>query len=464
MNFQRDKMIFGAMSLVVAYHGVRIMSRALINKVSDSVVKTIMTDIYDENMWEFISASNRVGQQVIVETNMRSQEGTTINRPLGPPKNFPSLDDLMFSFAQLDPMPTPLEIPVDTTVLIGKKAKKPFTIALPMMIAGMAYGEALSAKAKWALAKGAAKAGTASCNGEGPFLSEERKAANIYIYQYHRGDWNKTPDILQNCHAIEIQFGQGAIGGVGHVMPANKIDRELRQKFKYPKGKDAVAHSRQLEAANIEDVPKLINKLREISGGVPIGAKMAASKKLERDLEVICNAGIDYIALEGAEAATKGSAPILQDDFGVPTVYAVSRAAEWLQKNNYKDKVSLIACGKIRTPGDALKAIALGADACYIGAIALFAMAHDQVLKALPFEPPTQLVWYDGKYEDKLIKEKAAQALEKFLKSCQAELEEGIKALGKTSLKEINKDDLSAINEQIAKGTGVSMAYEPYYY
>lgn len=423
-----------------------------------------MTDIYDENIWELISASNKVGHQVIVETNMRAQDGKAPQRPLGSPKKFPSLDDLVFSIAQFDPMPTPLEMPVDITVKIGKKAKKPFIINLPMMVSGMAYGEALSAKAKWALAKGAADAGTASCSGEGPYLPEERKAANIYIQQYNRGDWSKTEEILQNCQGIEIQFGQGALGGAGHFLAANKIDRKLRKDFRYPKGKDAVSHSRHLEATKVEDLPKLIDKLRGISGGVPIGAKMGASKRLEKDLEIICNAGIDFIALDGAEAATKGSAPILQDDFGVPTVYAVNRAAEWLQRNNFKDSVSLIASGKIRTPGDVLKAIALGADACYIGAIALFAMSHDQVLKAIPFEPPTQVAWYDGKYAHKLNKQKAAKNMNNFFRACQLELEEAIRTLGKTSLQEVNKSDLSALDEQIAKGTGVSMVYEPYYY
>lgn len=68
------------------YYGAKWAGRKLVNTIADSSIRTIMTDSYDENLWEFISASNRVGQQVIVETNMRAQEGTLINRPLGSPK------------------------------------------------------------------------------------------------------------------------------------------------------------------------------------------------------------------------------------------------------------------------------------------------------------------------------------------------------------------------------------------
>lgn len=444
--------------------GIKVIGRKLIDQAHDKAVRVIMEDIYDENLWELISAVSRVGPQIVVETNMRSTQGKVIERPLGPPKKFPSLDDLMFSIAQLYTMPTPLEAHIDTQVTIGKKARKPFTIDLPIMVAPMAYGVALSKGASIALAKGASLVGTAYCSGQGPYLPEARKAAKTYIYQYHRGFWDKTPQILMDCAAIELQFGQGALGGVGNKISYKKMDAELRKAFGVSKGEDAVNHSRQPLVQHPADLVKLVDELKDVSGGVPIGAKMGAGKFLEADLDWLCNSGIDYIALEGAEAATKGSPPILQDDFGVPTVFAITRAVNWLEKNGFKDKVSLIATGKIRTPGEVLKACALGADACYMGAIAMFAMTHTQTLNALPFEPPTQAVWYDGKFKNDFVPKKGAQSLAKFLQACQEELGEGIKALGKTSLREVNKNDLFALSELIAKSCGLPMVYEPFPY
>lgn len=444
--------------------GLKIAARKLINKVHDDAARVIMEDVYDENLWELISAVQRVGPQVVVETNLRATSGKIIERPLGPPKKFPSLDDLIFSIAQFYIMPAVFEAKVDMKVTIGKKARKPFIIDFPIMVAPMAYGVALSKEACIALAKGATLAGTAYCSGQGPFLSEARDAAKTYIYQYHRGCWDKTPEILSDCSAIEIQFGQGAIGGVGNKLSSQKMNPEIRKAFGLSKGQDAINHSRQPSVNHPKDLVKLIDDLKTISGGIPIGAKMGASKFLEADLDWICNSGIDYIALEGAEGATAGSPPILQDDFGVPTVFAITRAVNWLEKHNFKDKISLIATGKIKTPGDVLKACALGADACYMGAIPLFAMTHTQTLNALPFEPPTQAVWQDAKFANQFKLNEGAKSLCRFFKSCKEELSEGIKSLGKTALQQVNKEDLSSLSEMIAKGCGIPMVYEPFSY
>jgi glutamate synthase domain-containing protein 2 len=459
----RKALAMGAATMAGTY-AIKLMGRKVIDKVHDNSVKLILEDLYDENIWELVTSTNRIGLQTVIETNMRATEGKTIARPMGSPKKFPGLNDLMLSIEQLHIMPTAFDLEVDTHVTIGKKAKKPFTIDFPVIISPMAYGVALSEKTKIALAQGATKAGTATNTGEGPFLPSERKAAKYLIYQYHRGDWDKTQEIIRQCDGVEIQIGQGALAGLGHVMKANKLDKELRDAYKYPKGKDVVAHSRQPEVPDPKYLKKLVEKLKKIGEGVPVGIKMAAGKHLEADLEWVCNAGVDFIAMEGAEAATKSSAPILQDDFGIPLLFAISRTADWLEKNNFKDQVSLIAAGKIRTPGDMLKVCALGADASYIGAIALFALTHTQALKALPFEPPTQVVWYDGQFSKKLNVKDATDALYKFLEACRQEIGDGIKALGKTSLQEVNRSDLMSLNEMISKGTGIPMVYEPFKY
>ena len=452
-------LLLGAASLA-SYAGVSFATRKLIDRTFSKSMKTIMTDHYDENIWELVSATRRSGPQVIVETNLRSEEGVEIERPLGSPKKFPSLDQLMFGFSQLYVMPTDLDVNIDTTVIIGKKARKPVTLEIPIMVSGMAFGVALSEAAKVALAKGCSLVGTATNTGEGPFLPSERKAARTLILQYNRGDWSKTDDILEQGDMIEIQLGQGALGGVGHVLTAEKIDKNLRKYYEYPPGKDAVANSKQPEVQKPEQLVKLVNKLRRITGGVPIGVKLAAGKYLEQDLDIIIDADVDFISVEGAEAATKGSAPILQDDFGIPTIYAVDRTVNHLIERNVKEKISIIACGKLRTPGDFLKALALGADACYIGSTALFAMSHDQVLKPLPFEPPTQLVWYNGNMSGKFDPNLAAQNLAKFLNSCTREISQGVKALGKQSIHEVIKEDLMSLDEVIAKALKIPMIYE----
>ena len=119
-----------------------------------------------------------------------------------------------------------------------------------------------------------------------------------------------------------------------------------------------------------------------------------------------------------------------------------------------------MAVGKMRTPGDVLKALALGADAVYMGSICLFAISHLQVLKTIPYEPVTQLVWYGGKHQHKFNPTEGAKNLHKFLKACNEEIIEGVKSLGKASVADVNKDDLHALDEMTAKGVGIPVCYE----
>ncbi|MBT9158323.1 MAG: Glutamate synthase (NADPH) large chain [Firmicutes bacterium] len=201
--------------------------------------------------------------------------------------------------------------------------------------------------------------------------------------------------------------------------------------------------------------------MRGITGGVPIGAKIAAGMDIEQDITFLVKSGVDFIAIDGAEAATKGSSPTLQDDFGLPTVMALCRAVRQLEKLRARERVSLIVAGGLFTPGDFLKAMALGADAVYIGTAALFAVAHTQTLKALPYEPPTEVVWYTGRYASRFNVEQGAKHLGNFLKACREELSQGLQALGKCSLVDLSEEDLFGLSPFICEVTGVRPAWKP---
>ena len=97
-------------------------------------------------------------------------------------------------------------------------------------------------------------------------------------------------------------------------------------------------------------------------------------------MQLCMDVGVDVIALDGAQAATKGSPPILQDDFGLPTMHALVRAADFLDSRDKRNRISLIVGGGLFTPGRFLKALALGADAVYIGSMALFAVSTGKCL------------------------------------------------------------------------------------
>lgn len=461
-NFLRWKSLLATLSLV--YLPLFLFKRPLINRISDSFIKRIMTEPYTENLWEFISAATRSGLQTIVETNLRSEEGKVILRPLGSPRKFPHTDNLVFNSAQLNTLPTEINVPVDTTVVLGPQAKKPVTISMPVIISGIGYAVGLSENAKIALAKATSLVNTAFTNGEGPFLTSERKAAKHYILQYDRGQRNRDPQILRQADMIEIQFGQGALAGVGRTVKYQDLPPKGRKLLHLKPGQECITNSRVPEVQNPPlDLPPLITKLRQITNGIPIGAKIAAGNELEKDLEILINAGVDFISIDGTQAGSKEGPPILQDDFGLPTVFAVKRTAAYLEKRGVKNKITLIVGGGLFSPGEFLKILALGANAIYIGTIALYAMSHKQVLKALPWEPPTQVVFANSKYANKFNIQNGALNLAKFLQSCNQEIQTGIRALGKTSLSEVNRSDLAALDPVTAQNLNLPLASQEQY-
>lgn len=441
------------------YYGGVWLTRAAIKRVTKSFVYRLMVDPYHENLWEPVSAGRKVGAQNILEMELRAEEGKVIKRPLGSPKKFPDLENVMFDFAELHRLPVDEKAPIDTKVVIGPCAKKPLVISMPIMISGMAYGIALSAKAKIALAKGSTIAGTATNSGEGVFLPAERMAAEKMVIQYPRGQWNRSSKILGQADAIEIHIGQGAGGGTGSTIPAKKLSWKNRRSLGV-KGKNAYIHANIEDVKKIDHFPHLVAHLKEVGGGVPVGIKMAGSKYLEKDMEIALEAGVDYLVLDGAQAGSKGTPPILQDDFGLPTLFALVRADNYLRKHNYRDKVSLISSGGFYNPGQMLKAVALGADAVYIGGIALFAVSHTEILKAVPREPPTAVTFSDGVFKRKFNVRNGAKNISNFLISCNEEIMEGLRALGKRSIKEVNREDLFALDNFTAEVLGIPLGYK----
>ncbi len=453
--------LYGASALLCGVKVAKYLGRSLVNRIADHYTKTIMTDEYGENLWEFVSASTRIGVQNIAELNLRAESGNIIERPLGSPKKYPSVQSLLFPFAQIGVMPTPGDATIDTSTVIGKRAKKPLTLKTPIIISGMAYGYALNERFRLALAKGSSQAGTAFNAGQSGFLPKERKAADKLIHQYNRGHWGRKTATLRQADAIELHFGQGASGGIPSVMEPNTVTKQMRKQFEVKRGEKVIYHSRILGINKPEDLIKTVREIRSITDGIPIGAKIGAGDFIEKDLYWILEAGLDFVTIDGAEAASKGVPPAILDDFGLPLIYAITRAVNYLEKENVRKEIDIILAGKLINPGDFLKAIALGADAVYIGSAALFATSHTQVLKSLPFEPPTQVAWMDGKQAARFNIAKGAQSLAKFIDSCTEEMKIALAVMGKTSLKQLTKKDLVAVDPLVAEITGIRPANIP---
>nr|WP_044477004.1 FMN-binding glutamate synthase family protein [Oceanobacillus massiliensis] len=436
--------------------------RWLIKRMVKQVGKIIFTDSYQENIIEMIPGFKHMGLQNSLENNLRAESGDVLHRPLGSSKKWPHLDTLTFIPAQVATFPIDGEEEVDVKVIIGPNAKKPLELDIPLIVSGMAYGIALGEQVRLALAEAAEKSGTAINSGEGGVMPEEIKAAGKYILQFSKTDWSKEEALLKQADMIEIKFGQGALAGMGGKISPENLTGRARSVMGLKENEEAVIYEHFFTNQTTNDLKEMVKELRRLTGGVPIGAKLGAGGKLEEDIDQLIDMGVDVIAVDGGQAATHGAPPILADDFGIPTLHAVIRASNHLKKRKMKGKISLIVSGGLFTPGEFLKVLALGADAVYIGSAILFSVAHSQSLKPLPFEPPTQVVWNEGKFNNQFEREKGIESATKFFSASMEEMKVGIRALGKRSLKELSKTDLISYDELTSKMAGVPFSFKPW--
>ncbi|WP_017755463.1 FMN-binding glutamate synthase family protein [Calidifontibacillus oryziterrae] len=432
--------------------------RSIVNETVDKALERMARDQYTENIFEMIPISKKVGTINLMETVIRSSQGQPPERPLGSHHHFSPWEKLLFNPVHLFRFPTPENVSISSSVTIGKRAKKPITLSIPIMIAAMSFGGALSKSAKIALAKAASKIGTATNTGEAGLMEEEREAASILIGQYNRGGWLNSPEKYKQLDGIEIQLGQGAQGSTPQRTAAKNIGEDYRKVFNLSEGEDAVIRSRLPGIDTKEQFIELVRKLQNETG-VPVGLKIAATHHLEKELQIAIEAGVDFVTVDGAEGGTHGGAPILEDDVGLPTLFAISRAAKYFRKKGVTTDISLLATGGLKTPGDYLKAMALGADAVYIGTIAVMALVGDQMTKALPFEPPTDLVVYNAKATDQLDIERSAKNLFHYFNAATQEMGLVCYSLGKTSLSDVTETDLCTLDPFLSKALGIDLGY-----
>lgn len=449
----------GTLAAILVLSG---FTRPIIKMISNRITKLLMTEPYQHNMMEMITATVRMSPIIVMENSYRAETGGVIKRPFGSPRKHLNFDGLMFIPAQLSKLPAEDIAKIDTKVTIGPRAAKPLTLDIPILMGAVGYGVAVSEKFKIAMAKGAAAMGTATNVGEGAFLPEERAVAKHLIIQYPKSKWNKAPHILKQADAVEIHLAQGATVSMPVSIAAAEVAGRARELLGLAPGEDGYTPSRHQEMNRPEDLRNIVQNLRKLTQGVPIGVKMAASHKIEEDLEIAIYSGVDFISLDGSNAGTRGGPPILEDDFGLPSVYGVSRAAKFLRDKGVKDQVTLLAGGGFFTPGDCLKAIALGADAVYMGTAPIWAMTHTQVTKTMPFEPPLNLIMYNGPQSEELDEEEAAYYLRNFLKSFTEEIKTAVLAMGKTAVRDVDASDLVALDEWTSKVTGVPLAFQPH--
>lgn len=430
---------------------VYLAGRRLPDRLVDAVRARLLKDPYPENLWDLAVGTTRVPPHAPLELELRADRGALLERPLGAVVRVFDPRGVAFNPIQLPRPPLGPREAVDTSAVIGPRCARPLQVEMPALVSAMGFGVAVSDRLALALARGAAMAGTAYNAGIGPLLPAVAAANERLILQYGGAPWSRDPAVLRAARMVEIRLGHGARAGLGRVLRGGDLPPRARRLLGIPAHVELTIEAPVPGAADPRQLRALVTELRGLTGGVPIGVKLAAGHDLERELATCLEAGVDFIAIDGAEGGTHACPPVIADDFGIPAAHALHRAVRFLERTGTRRSVSLLIAGGFRTPGEMLKAVALGADAVYVGTAALMAATHGQLSKAVPFEPITTLAFARGSLAHRFDPEEGARTVANFLRACREEMAEAARALGKRSLREIGRGDRVARDRETAE-------------
>jgi hypothetical protein len=330
-------------------------------------------------------------QQIMTEVYKQAETGGVLLSAMGNPKEYPVYwDKILLNASQVtNPPIDPLREPMETKVFLGKKPKNvsfnedgsvktettpTLELSTPIMFSAMSYGS-ISRNAHESLARAATELVIFYNTGEGGLHKDFYQYGPNTIVQVASGRFGVFKDYLETGAAIEIKMGQGAKPGIGGHLPGAKILEDVSRTRMIPMGTDAISPAPHHDIYSIEDLRQLVLSLKEATEyKKPVIVKIAAVHNVAAIASGIARSGADIIAIDGYRGGTGAAPTRIRDNVGIPIELALASVDQRLRDEGIRNEVSVVVAGSIRSSSDVVKAIALGADACYIGTAALLAL------------------------------------------------------------------------------------------
>jgi len=325
-----------------------------------------------------------------------------------------------------------------------------------------------------ALAKGARMVGSSNTTGDGGMLKAEREYSSTLIYEVLPSRYGINVHDLRVADGIELTIGQGAKPGTGGLLLESKTVGDVARQRDLPEGVDQRSPARHPDFLGPDDLIIKIEELREATDWqVPIFVKMGATRVFD-DVKLAVKAGADVVVVDGMEGGTAASPETSQEHTGIPVLAAVCEARAALEDIGLYGEVQLIIAGSIRDGADAAKAMALGADAIYIGTAALIGLNCNAPLyvedyHALGTEPyqcfhchtgrcPVGITTQDPELMKRLEIEPAAERISNLLQAMTLEIQWLARSCGKADVHHLEPEDLRALTGEASMICGIPLA------
>lgn len=347
---------------------------------------------------------------------------------------------------------------------IGPNAKQPYTPKCFYNISGMSFG-AISKNAVLALSKGANKAGCWMNTGEGGLSPYHLEGGADIVFQIGTAkygvrdangnlDENRLKEVADKdaVKMFEIKLSQGAKPGKGGILPGVKVTEEIATIRGIPVGKSSISPNRHVEIDSADALLDMIARVRRVTGK-PVGIKfvMGDSDWLETLFTAINQQGeasaMDFITLDGGDGGT-GAAPLsLIDNVGLPLRVSLPRLDGLLKQYGLRDRIRIIASGKLINATQVAAAMAMGADYCVSARGFMFSLGCIQSLQCNKNTCPTGVATQNHRLQRGLVPSAKAERVYHFQKNMEKEVTTIAHSCGVASPRDLKSNQVSVVTQ-----------------
>jgi glutamate synthase domain-containing protein 2 len=400
--------------------------------------------------WVYRLAKAEGGVIGFGSTNNTSEPGSIlfVNHP------YPVLEE--------DRMPTP-------PMLIGEGyCREPFLAKSVVNISGMSFG-AISEPAVRALSRGAAAAGCWMDTGEGglsPFHEEGGCDIVMQIgtanYGIRDGKGNFSPERARqlgpSVKAFEIKLSQGAKPGKGGVLPAAKVTEQIAAIRGITAHQDSISPNRHHDIANVDQLLDKVAFIRDLTGK-PVGVKTAIGgwQFMNELCDAINRRGLDcapdFLAIDGGEGGSGAAPQALMDHMALPIAEALPRVVDALIESGLRERIRVIAAGRLVNPAKAAWALCAGADFVNSARGFMFSLGCIQALRCHQNTCPTGVATHNHRLQRGLVVEEKSERVANYAIGMNREIDMIAHACGCRHARELKREHV-----RIVQSAGQSMA------
>ncbi len=403
--------------------------------------------------WVYRLAKDEGGAIGFGSTNNLSEAGNLIfvNAP------FPVLEE--------ERMPTPPKI-------VGEGwCREPFVAHSVVNISGMSYG-ALSAPAVQALARGAAAAGCWIDTGEGGLSDHHTEGGADVIMQIGTAKYGvrdaqgrlsdaRLRELASRVRAFELKLSQGAKPGKGGVLPAAKVSEEIARIRGIPVNKASISPNRHPDVGNVDELLDMLAHIRDVTGK-PVGVKTAIGgwAFMHQLGDAVQRRGIelapDFLVIDGGEGGTGAAPQALMDHMALPIAEALPRVVDALIETGLRDRIAVVASGKLVTSAKAAWALCAGADFVNTARGFMFALGCIQALRCHTNTCPTGVTTHNRRLQRGLVVEEKFQRVANYCRNINAEIDMIAHSCGLRHAREFRRDHVRVVRnayESVALAT-----------